>query len=254
MADIVLKDGSTTSDPRLDRLVFFDDRSRNYRAVTRTERPTLRSNTHNFRKYPFWLDQGREGACVGFGIGHDAMAYPRETLMDNELCRAHYFEAQKRDYWEGGAYPGANPFYEGTSVLAGLQVYKEYLEKLYGYEWEYRWCFGGDDVVTALTKQGVIIGVPWYTGMFNADAKGFIYPTGSVAGGHCTYLNQQKLVWRENVTHYTHADIVRELTRLRLRNSWGSSWGVSGDAYLYLSDLDKLLANNGEAAILVPKR
>lgn len=253
MAEFVLKDGSTTSDKRLDRLVFFDERSRNFRAVVKTERPKLRSNSHNFRKFKAWLDQKSEGACVGFGIGHDVMAYPRELAMYNELCRSLYFEAQKRDPWEGGAYPGASPFYEGTSVLAGLQVYKEYLELATNKPWEYRWCFSGNDVVTALVRTGVIIGVPWYEGMFDTDSKGFIHVTGHVAGGHCTYLNAQKIVWRKNVTHYTHADIERELTPLRLRNSWGQGWGVDGDAFLSLADLDKLLSNNGEAAILVPK-
>lgn len=36
--------------------------------------------------------------------------------------RWHYWEMQRRDYWQGGAYPGASPHYEGTSADAGGQV------------------------------------------------------------------------------------------------------------------------------------
>ncbi len=71
-------------------------------------------------------------------------------------------------------------------------------------------------------------------------------------GGHCTYLNGSKLKWRENVMHYEPKDLERELTVIRGRNSWGSSWGINGDFYITLADLDKLLAQDGEAAVLEP--
>ncbi len=125
---IQLKGGAQTFDPRLDRVPFFDSRSRNYPAVPKLRgaaRPQIRSNTHNFRKYPRWLDQGFEGACVSFGIGHDLLAYPQERLIDDATCRRLYHDMQRRDPWPGGAYPGANPHYEGTSMLAGLQVDKD---------------------------------------------------------------------------------------------------------------------------------
>jgi hypothetical protein len=254
---IQLKGGFTTLDPRLDRLPFFDDRSLNYPAVPKlrtADRRELRSNTHNFRKFPGWLDQRREGACVSFGIGHDLMCYPQEFPMHNELCRSLYFEMQKIDPWAGGAYPGADPFYEGTAVLSGLHIYRDLLNLIdpLGRKWEFRWCFGGDDVMTALMSRGVIIGVNWLEGMFQTDEKGFIRPTGRLGGGHCTYLNKSKLVWRKNVTHYEAKDLERELTFTRGRNSWGRPWGVEGDFYLTLADLDTLLAQDGEAAVLEP--
>jgi len=252
---IQLKGGFTTLDPRLDRLPYFDDRSLEYPALpklrTATHKP-LRSNSHNFRKYPFWLDQRREGACVSFGIGHDLMAYPQEIPMTDELCRTNYFEIQQRDPWPGGAYPGASPFYEGTAVLTGMMFYKEYLERLIpGSKWEVRWLFGGDDVITALMYRGVVIGVNWYGGMMNTDAQGFIHPTGRVVGGHCTYLNRSRLKWRKNVTHYEAKDLERELTLARGRNTWGRPWGKDGDFCIALSKLDYLFAQDGEAAVLV---
>lgn len=254
----VLKDGSITQDIRLDRLVHFDPRSREYPAVPKlrgAERPVIRSNTFNFRKYKKWLDQKQQGACVSFGIGHDLMAYPQEREMDDAICRSLYFDIQRRDPWPGGAYPGATPQYEGTSVLAGLQVYKEYLESLDPKKpYVFRWCFGGDDVLVTLGRRGVIIGVPWMEGMFNTDANGFIHATGRVMGGHCTYLRGVKIVWRENATHDDVKFVDRELTTILGRNSWGQSFGINGDFKISLSSLDKLLAMNGEAAVLEPVR
>lgn len=254
---IQLKGGFQTFDRRLDRLPFFDERSRGFPAVPKlrtADRRVLRGNTHNFRKHPGWLDQKREGACVSFGIGHDLMCYPQEFPMHNELCRQLYFEMQKIDYWPGGAYPGASPFYEGTAVLAGLKIYLDLLHRIDPYKrrWEFRWCFGAAEVVTALQRRGVIIGVPWHEGMFETDAEGYIHPTGRVMGGHCTYLRQSELVWRKNVTHYEAKDLEWELTNIGGRNTWGRPWGRDGDFKMRLSGLDKILNNGGEAAVLVP--
>ncbi len=241
-------------DRTFDRLVLFDERSRQHPAVRKLERPTIRSNTHNFRKYRRWLDQGKDGACCSFGIGHDALCYPQEIPIDNALARSLYFDMQRRDPWEGGAYPGAEPFYEGTSVLAGLKVYQELLGRIDPYKrsWEYRWCFGGDDVLVALGRRGVIIGVSWLENMLDTDTDGFIHATGRAYGGHCTYLRGVKVVWQQNATHDVAKFVDRERTTILGRNSWGNLWGLNGDFKISLADLDKLLAMDGEAAVLEP--
>ena len=118
--EIVLKDGTTTQDPRLDRLVEFDEKSRSFpiRELLRADEP--RSYTWSL---PVYLDQGYEGACVGFSWSHELAARPVEVQgVTNETARQVYFEAQRIDEWEGGAYDGAIPFYEGTSVLAGAKA------------------------------------------------------------------------------------------------------------------------------------
>lgn len=251
---ITLRDGSTTQDKRLDRLIQFDTKSKNYPAVRKLGRDTIRSYTHNFRKYPVWLDQKIQGSCVSFGIGHDLLCYPQEIPVDNALVRSLYFDMQRRDPWPGGAWVGAEPFYEGTSVLAGLGVYQELLGRIDPYKrsWAYRWCFGGDDVLVALGRRGVIIGVSWLEGMFDTDAEGFIHVSGDVAGGHCTYLRGVKVVWQENATHDDAKFVDRERTVILGRNSWGAAWGLNGDFKITLADLDKLLAMDGEAAVLEP--
>lgn len=251
---ITLRDGSTTQDKRLGRLIQFDTKSRDYPAIRGLRSTSVRSYTHGFRKYPVWLDQLKQGACVSFGIGHDLLCYPQEMPMDNTLARSLYFDIQRSDPWPGGAYPGAQPFYEGTSVLSGLKVYQELLGRIdpYKREWGYRWCFGGDDVLLALGRRGVIIGVAWLDDMFETDADGFIHASGNIAGGHCTYLRGVKVAWQENATHDTPKFVDREQTVILGRNSWNRSWGIDGDFKITLSDLDKLLAMDGEAAVLEP--
>lgn len=65
-----------------------------------------------------FYDQGSEGACVGFASSR------MKTLLERARFHARwlYHEAQKIDFWPGGAYPGATPFYEGTAVSAAMDV------------------------------------------------------------------------------------------------------------------------------------
>jgi C1A family cysteine protease len=67
-------------------------------------------------------------------------------------------------------------------------------------------------------------------------------------------LRGQKLVWQEDSARSGASDLDREQTVIRGRNSWGRSWGIDGDFYLTLADLDILLARQGEAAVLEPIR
>lgn len=252
---IPLRDGTKTSDPRLDRLKQFDPRSKEpkYRAVRKGASRRLRSYTQNFRKYQFWLDQGAEGACVGFGFAHELLCYPQEIQTTDLIARGFYHAAQRRDPWPGGSYPGASPVYEGTSVLAGGLSVLEWLAEFYPEKkYQLNWCFGGDDVLLTLGRRPVVIGVNWYEGMFDTNESGLIVPSGRLAGGHCTLLRGSKVKFRKNVTHYEPKDVERELTVIKGRNSWGRGWGLDGDFLITLSDLDRLLAEDGEACTIDP--
>jgi len=225
-----LRGGYATADRRLDRLPQPDRRNAAYPAVT----PRLAA--YKPRGYTWscglWLDQGHEGACVGHAIAHEMAARP--VSVDHATCdRARwevYHEAQRRDPWEGGAYPDAVPFYEGTSVLAGMQA-----ATAAGFYTGYTWAFTEPELALAVGYKGpAVLGVDWYEGMFDADADGFLNLTGSVVGGHAV------LCYSVSVTGGYY----------RLWNSWGAGWGDYGTAKVRREDMARLLAN-GEAAIPV---
>jgi len=229
MTDTVkLRDGSTVRDPRLARLKQFDERSRRYpvKATVSATRP--RSYTWPCAQH---LDQGREGACVGFSITHELVARPVEVKgLDGKFAKELiYWEAQRTDDWEGGSYPGAKPVYEGTSVLAGMKIAKKL-----GYITEYRWAFGLDDLVMAVGHRGpAVLGLVWYDGMFEPYSCGHLHVEGDVAGGHAILCKGVNVEDRYFVLH----------------NSWGPSWGRGGDARITWAEMDRLLHEEGEACI-----
>jgi hypothetical protein len=215
----------------LGRKQQFDEESRKFpvRSLMVGKKPrsyTWRCNTH--------LDQGSEGACVGFAVAHELAARPSEVqFLNNAFGRRLYHEAQKIDRWPGGAYPGAYPFYEGTSVLAGVK-------KAHKLEWfkEYRWAFGLDDLIMGVGRNGpAVLGVNWYSGMFRPDSNNRIHADGSLSGGHAILCNA--------------VNVKKEM--FTLHNSWGKAWGINGECQISFSDMDKLLKENGEAVFFIKR-
>lgn len=215
-----LRDGSSTKDVRLDRIVQFDEESRQYPIRTLVAAKKPRSYTWRVNS---WLDQGSEGACVGFSWSHELAGRPKEVQgVTNYTAQAVYKRAQQIDEWFGEDY-------EGTSVLAGAKAVQEN-----GYMKEYRWAFGLDDLILAVGYQGpAVLGVNWYEGMYEPDAKGFLHVTGDIVGGHaiiCNGVNIKK-------QYFT------------LHNSWGKDWGENGECKISFDDMRTLLAQYGEACI-----
>jgi len=228
-----LRDRTTTKDPRLARLTQFDEASRKF-AIKRML-PGKKPRTRTWRCDRV-LDQGVEGACVGYALTHDLMAYPAEVKgLTAKFARENiYWEAQKRDDWKGGSYPNAKPRYEGTSVLAGMKTVQAL-----GYIKEYRWAFGLEDLVLGLGYSGpAILGLEWRKSMYEPHSCGYIHVDSPAVGGHCI-LAVGVNVKEEYVI---------------LLNSWGPKWGSNGRCKVSFAEMDELLKAEGEAVFPVGRR
>lgn len=220
--------------PKLDWRSRHDERSRNYRAVKRLE---ITSRTRVlWRPGLVNLDQGQEGACVGFGWANEAFASPvrvKPPTDPNAFARVIYRAAQKIDEW-----PGED--YEGSSVLAGAKVMQAR-----GFLNRYEWCFSVAEVIAVLLHRGpVVLGVPWFESMYVPDITNRIRVYGAEVGGHCILANGYHPVW-PNKSPSAGAGV----PMIHLQNSWGLDWGVSGGAWISPDDLAILLADDGEACV-----
>lgn len=229
-----MRDGSTVEDRRLDRLVHFDEKSRNYpvMALLSTEQQK-RLRSYTWRLPPeLYMNQGREGQCVSYAFGHELMARPKDCRgVTQPLLREWYYRMQFIDVWPGGEYPGASPRYGGTSVLAGAKVHQEL-----GHIKEYRWAFGEEELALGVGYKGpAVIGVNWYEGMFEPNRHGYLEPTGRLMGGHAIEIDRINI--REDFYEFP--------------NSWGLGWGMNGRAKISREHMRRLLGEDGEAVIPV---
>lgn len=172
----------------------------------------------------WWGDQGALPWCVAYSWRHwveDGPVAAPGHPSDVELRDAYHW-MQLNDEW-----PGTD--YDGTSVRAGAKFWQER-----GVIGEYRWAWTLDTVVQALLEAGpVVLGTNWYSGMFTPDRDGIIRPTGSLAGGHAYLANG--------------VNVDRNL--VRIKNSWGRSWGRRGYAWLPFGSLERLLIEDGDACM-----
>ena len=163
---------------------------------------------------PTVLDQGSEGACVGFAAAHFYAAEARPQPVNARTARSFYKGAQKYDEWPG-------EHYEGSSVN-GLMAYL----KSAGLIGEYDWLFTWPELERTLSLVGpVIVGSEWREECFYPDPSGLIEFDGPVRGGHAT-------CWR---------GIDYERERIVIQQSWGRSHGDGGTVYMSFDDAQKLL-------------
>lgn len=216
-----------------------DHRSRNFPLMAAITPVRLHNKSW---KVPTALDQGREGACVGFAWLGEALTTPVKVALafvrallplglagspSNVVAQWIYKQAQQIDEWAGESY-------SGTSVLAGAKV----MQKL-GLIKEYRWCFSVQEVVQALLTSGpVVLGINWYSGMYEAP-QGILSVSGQHVGGHAIVAR----------AYAVKGEVFEDEAAIGLLNSWGSDWGIDGCAWIRESQLQRLMSERGEACV-----
>lgn len=240
-----LRGGHQTEDLRLDRVPYWDPQNENYpvRAILDLDTPPVGEKLWTSGAL---TDQGAEGACVGHGTTQEATASPYRLHLGSGYVKPHYLNepddfayrvyksAQKIDPWAGEDY-------EGTAVLAGVKVLKNI-----GLITEYRWALSLRDIRDTVWSHGpVILGINWYSDMYDTRPSGLVTVGGDVVGGHCItitgYDSSRKL---------TGEDKAYEL--YRWQNSWGPSYGRNGKGWIKAADLKRLVFDESEGEACVP--
>ena len=207
-----------------------DDASRAYPAPAAATLRTVDRHT-----YGGSIDQLATKGCTGHAIAHalntsGIYRHFTPTLKHGNAdtprsAMGLYSAATRLDPWPF-TWP---PEDGGSSALAACKAAKNA-----GLISAYRWCFGLNHTLAALTLAPVIIGTMWHSDMYTPDSAGLVHPTGQPEGGHAytlTGLNVQD----------------RTVTAI---NSWGNTWGTKGKFRLTWDGLGALLADNGEAVTI----
>lgn len=234
-----LRDGSTTTDPRLGRLKQFDERSRRFQYGIRAQVFVPKTKV--------WvpqaaLDQGVEGTCVGHGFGHEANAMPVQPFRTQTHTDAlSWFDMAARiDPWPGE--DRAN----GTSVLCGAKIGVQL-----GWYTAYNWAFDLQSALMALCEQGpLVMGTDWLDGMWDTDDRGQLRVSGTPQGGHCWIVFG--FVKAGDVNPISND--IAPVDVVLMQNSWGLSWGLGGRAWMTVEDYDILRKAGGEVCIPVGRK
>lgn len=219
---------------RLGRHIRHDSRNRRY-AHQRKGPVALRDVLWD-RHIPI-LSQGEVGSCTGESETGDLATEPvwsaltptQQQTLGQDFAYSLYSAAETLD--GDGPYPPNDNGSSGPSVCqAALNL---------GLIAGYTHCFSVTDVLDALMNGAVILGTNWYDS-FDTLAPGgqlIISSNASVRGGHET-------LWRGY-------DLEGQL--LLGDNSWGPAWGLQGSMKMPLATLERLLAEQGDATVSIPR-
>lgn len=227
---------------RTGRLLSHDPRSRGFAATPKTVTPT--SVLHRLDAPA--LDQQNLSACTGFAAaqwlncGRNLVARRRYRLtprtitpyVGNGTGNALYSGATVHDDFDW-VWPDTDFGSSGLGVAKALKA-AEAIDR-------YEWTFSFGQFLAYAQHQPVLVGTAWTDSMFDPNGRGIIRPIGSLDGSLDGSGGHEYLVRGVNWP--------RKL--IRIRNSWSADWGINGDAYIYLSDMERLLAAQGDCVVPV---
>lgn len=220
------------SDKRLGRHVEHDPRSKEHAFGAVLAPSALKTVKH--RRYGVIFEQGDVGSCTGNASAGSVNSAPLHKLSSRALVEKDavdiYSLATKLDGFDG-EYP---PDDTGSSGLAAAQALKQM-----GLISEYKHAFTLAEALTALQVGPVITGINWYEGFDNPDSSGMISIAGQIRGGH-------EVMFRGFEWYTTVDDSI-----LFGDNSWSRNWGVKGSFRMKVKTWRRLLAEEGDATILI---
>lgn len=227
----------------------FDPRSLAFRAAPGvTEMPT----TGRIWQHGPVLDQGAEGACVGFACAGLVAAEPSDRRgVNDSYARNWYRRAQRLDQWPGETY-------SGTSVLAGCLVGRE--RRLWA---GFRWAKTPAELAAGILNPDLgpaMIGIQWSPDLYDVPASGVLDPDVRLDPtlGHAVdlfgYVPARALVTRQMQDDLEELGLWEAVDRLTepsflLLNSWNDSWGAGGRAVVPLALMRRWIAARGEFAL-----
>lgn len=218
---------------RFDGLKTYDD-PRDW-PVSRLHLPPLETAP----TYRYWFQDGWHGNqginphCVAFAFAHWLNDGPklyslfrhRRPGVDTTYI---YCEAQKLDPWPGDC---DDPKYAGTTIRSGAKV----MQRL-GFVSNYYWARNASEIIQAVLTVGtVVIGTRWYEGMSRPDTNNLMWVTGREEGGHATVVT----------------GVNTDTGLVRIKNSWGRSFGDNGHAYMTIDEFTKLTDLYVDACVLI---
>jgi hypothetical protein len=227
--------------PGLGRHVLHDEQSRQYDAEAFVRSVARPRTTLHTRRAPIW-NQGPIGACTAFaalGLLMTEPFYGDWMFTEGDAVRLYEQETALDDRQIPGRYPEQDTGSTGLWSMKAL--------KAAGYITGYRHAFSVDTVLKLLQLSPVSLGIPWYESMNETHRHdAMVSPDewlavdfgSGLAGGH----------------QIVAVGVDYEREAVRLANSWGTSWGEDGYAWLGFRDLTNLLARHGDAVVPVPAR
>lgn len=242
----------TPTDPRLNRHVNHDPRSRAYAVRVDEDAPIA---TVQHKRYLPIFNQGSIGACTSnagngctgtgsfFASLGGAKGAPKYAWNEDGSLRMYARETQIDDYPGTFTYPPAGGQDTGSDGLTAAKVLVEAGE-ISGYTH----AFTPASARAALMNDPEITGISWTEDMFNPDDTGRVKPTGSVAGGHeivvAGYVMLKAAPSNDDQVWFD--------------NSWDPSWGVvrpgqstAGSFWMAFGDWSELLNDDGDVTQFV---